>query len=246
MSLFSPRTTVIHPDFSDLEGFVRSVPERFEKGEGRVIHKGRNELRILEHEGRCFVVKAFHPPHIINRFVYGILRPSKAKRSFDNALRLLSIGVGTPQPIGYVNIRRGWLFDRSYYISLQSACSHVYQELFEHPFACEEEVMRAIGKTTARLHSNKLAHKDYGRGNILFEEKNGKVSIELVDLNRMTEGPLDMDAGCKNLERLPCTPGMHRALAESYAAERGFDAEECFRLMQKYRSVQPGKIDDKY
>ena len=39
---------------------------------------------------------------------------------------------------------------------------------------------------------------------------------------------------------------MHRLMANAYAEARGFDADECFRLMQAYRSVQPGKIDDKY
>ena len=39
---------------------------------------------------------------------------------------------------------------------------------------------------------------------------------------------------------------MHRLIAEEYAKARGFDAEECYRLMQTYRSTQPGKIDGKY
>jgi hypothetical protein len=39
---------------------------------------------------------------------------------------------------------------------------------------------------------------------------------------------------------------MHRWLAEEYARARGFDADECFRLMQAFRSTQPGKIDGKY
>ena len=72
------------------------------------------------------------------------------------------------------------------------------------------------------------------------------VNIELVDLNRMYNGPIDMKAGCKNLERLPATPQMHRWLAEAYAGIRHFDAETCFKLIQAYRSTQPGKIDDKY
>lgn len=43
--IFHPHTLVIHPDFEALRGFVLSLPERFEKNEGIVIHKGRNELR---------------------------------------------------------------------------------------------------------------------------------------------------------------------------------------------------------
>lgn len=247
MSLFHPRTLVIHPDYKNLGPFILSIPERFANGEGTVIHKGRNELRTMEYNGQKYVVKAFHSPHIINRFVYGIFRPSKAKRSYDHAQLLLRIGVGTPQPVAYMNIRSGILFDKSYYISLESTCPHLYQELFERKFEYEEEVLRTIGKVTAILHEHGYAHKDYGRANILFQKlPAGDIKIEIVDLNRMAIGPLDIKAGCKNFERLPATPQMHRWMAEEYAKARGFDAEECFKLMSAYRSTQPGKVDGLY
>lgn len=245
-SIFHPRTLVIHPHYTALKEFIVSLPERFKRGEGTVIHQGRNELRTFEYEGQRYVVKSFHAPHLVNRFVYGIFRPSKAKRSYEHAEMLLRIGVGTPQPVGYMNIRCGLLFDKSYYISLESACTHLYQELFEQSFSYEEEVLRAIGRVTAVLHEHGYAHKDYGRANILFQQTEKGVQIELVDLNRMAIGPLDIKAGCKNFERLPATPQMHRWLAEEYAKARGFDADECFKWMVAYRSTQPGKIDGLY
>lgn len=244
--ILHPHTLVIHPDFRKLENFIRSIPARFAQGEGTVIHRGRNELRKMDYDGQTYVVKCFHRPNIINRFVYGIFRPSKAKRSYDHAEMLLNIGVGTPQPVAYLNIRSGLLFDKSYYISVASACPHVYQELFERKFDYEEAVLRAIGRTTATLHEHGYAHKDYGRGNILFARTPEGIRIELVDLNRMAIGPLDIKAGCKNFERLPATPQMHRWLAEEYARMRRFDTEECYKLMTAYRSTQPGKIDGLY
>ena len=132
--LFHPRTLVIHPDFKNLEEFIVSIPERFQRNEGTVIHQGRNELRKMEYNGKEYVIKSFHSPHLINRFVYGIFRPSKAKRSYDHAEMLLKIGVGTPQPVGYMNIRSGLLFDKSYYISLLSTCPYIYDNLFTQQF----------------------------------------------------------------------------------------------------------------
>lgn len=242
-------TLVLHPDFADLAGFMRSLPVRWAAGEGEVIHKGRNELRVITHGGRRLVVKAFRRPHLVNRLVYGVLRPSKAKRSYDNALLLLSLGIGTPTPVGYYNVRAagGLLFGLSYYVSLESPCTHRYEELFERRFDYEDDVTRAVGRLTALLHNNRLAHKDYGRANILFERQpDGEIHLELVDLNRMAHGALGVKEGCKNLERLPATPRMHRQIAGAYAEERGFDAEECFRLMQYFRSTQPGKVEGKY
>ncbi|MDO4930280.1 MAG: lipopolysaccharide kinase InaA family protein [Bacteroidales bacterium] len=244
-----PTTLLLHPQFGDLADFMRSLPQRMKQGEGTVIHKGRNELRLMDCGNRQLVVKAFRQPNVVNQFVYGTLRPSKAKRSYDNAMLLLSLGIGTPQPVGYYNLRGllGLRFDLSYYVSLRSVCTHRYQELFERHFDYEEDVLRAIGRLTAKLHDNRLAHKDYGRANILFERQpDGEILLELVDLNRMAVGPLDVRAGCKNFERLPATPQMHRWMAEAYAEARGFDADECYRLMTAFRATQDGKIDGKY
>ena len=127
-----------------------------------------------------------------------------------------------------------------------SHCPYTWKDLFTQDFSCKEQVVREVGKLTALLHEHQLAHKDFGRGNILFSPGKEGVKIDLVDLNRMYHGTLDIKKGCKNFERLPATPQMHRWIAEEYAKARGFDVEECVRLMQEYRSVQPGKIDDKY
>ena len=167
----------------------------------------------------------------------------------DASKLLQGLGIGTPQPVGYYNIRSvlGLRFDRSYFVTLQSDCTHRYEALFEQHFSYEADVLRAIGRLTAKLHENGLAHKDYGRANILFKQQpDGTIKLELVDLNRMAVGPLDIQAGCKNFERLPATPQMHRWMAETYAEARHFDVEECFKLMEAFRATQGGKIDGKY
>lgn len=245
--LCHPRVVAVHPNFQHLEPFFRTLPELFRGDRGTVIHKGRNELRAIQHEGQTYVVKSFHRPNLLNRFVYGAFRGSKAKRSYLYAERFLQIGVGTPQPVGYVEVRSGLLFDRSYYISLLSSCPHVYSELLKQKFDCEESVLHEIGRVTAVLHEHGYAHKDYGAGNILFgQEPDGSVKIEIVDLNRMYVGHVGMKRGCKNFERLPVTPQMCRCIAETYARARGFDAEECFRLMRMYRSKETTNADGLY
>ncbi|MCI5581097.1 MAG: lipopolysaccharide kinase InaA family protein [Phocaeicola plebeius] len=247
MSYWNHCTLVLHPAFQGMEEWMRSLPERFDREEGTLVHNGRNQLRRLTYQGKDYVVKAFRRPHVINQWVYGLLRPSKALRSYLNALTLQRIGVGTPQPVGYMNLRQGLRFGRSYFVTMASDCPYRYEDLFTRSFDCQEEVLRAIARTTACLHDHEMAHKDYGRANILFRPlPDGQVKVELVDLNRMALGPLDVKAGCKNFERLPATPEMHRILADEYAKARGFDPQQCFELMQAYRSTQPGKIDNLY
>jgi len=236
----------VHPDYPELRVFVASVPLRFEQGEGEVIYSGRNELRCLHYQGRSYVVKSFHKPNLINRLVYGHFRPSKAERAFRNGLELLQAGVPNPLPIGYIEVRAGWLFDKSFLITERSECPYTWNDLFYQDIPYREQVVRAVGRFTAHMHQQGLALKDYSRGNILFRLEGDEVKLEVVDLNRMYHGELDLQAACHNMERLPATPQMHRWMAEEYAPMRDFDVEECYRLLQQYRSTQPGKIDDKY
>lgn len=247
MSLWNHRTLVTRTDDADLQQWMEQLPELFAKGEGILIHDGRNQLRKLSHGGTEYVVKAYQRPHFINRMVYGVLRASKAKRAYDNAVTLQQIGIGSPTSVGYMNLRRGLLFDRSYLVTVASACPYCYTDLFTADLPFADEVLRAVGRLTACLHEHGLTHKDYSRGNILFAQRpDGSIQLELVDLNRMAHGPVSMKAGCKNFERLPATPRMHRLMAETYAAARGFDPEQCYRLMQAFRAKQPDKIDHKY
>lgn len=228
---------------------LAGLPERAAHGEGRLLHEGRNEVRAISTtQGEC-VVKSFGVPHLINQLVYGWLRPSKACRAFTNALELRSIGVGTPEPLAY-GTRRSWLglrFAHSWLITRCSPCPWRYEDLFTRSFPDAEEVLRAVGRLTALLHEHGLRHLDYGRGNILFRRgSDGKVCLELVDVNRMARGPVSMNDGCKNFERLPATAQMHRWMAEEYARERGFDAERCYELMRAFRRTQPGQVPGEF
>ena len=234
----------IHNNFKDIEEFIASVPSLFEKGEGEVIYKGRNELRCFSYGGKEFIVKSFRRPHFINRLVYGFIRPSKASRAYQNAIKLMELGIGTPVPVAYIDIRSNLLFDKSYLITLKSECSHVYVELFQKDFKEEEQVLREIGRVTAIMHNKGYVHKDYGCGNILFENTPEGVIIEMVDLNRMYFGKVDIKMGCKNFERLPSTPQMHKWIAQEYAKGRNFNPDECLKYIVHYRKLQPGRIED--
>ena len=82
---FHSYVSCVHKDYLNFSSFIQSLPSRFDQGEGKVIYKGRNELREFHYEGKDLVVKSFCKPHLINRFVYGLFRSSKAQRSFEYA-----------------------------------------------------------------------------------------------------------------------------------------------------------------
>lgn len=225
----------VNDAYQALASYLSTLPQRWDNNEGKVIYKGRNELREMEVNGVTLVVKAFRRPNIVNRIAYGLFRHSKAYRSYHYAEMLLSNGIGSPQPVAYYTERKGLLFDRSYYACLKSECPHTYKDLMNGDYPNQERVLRAIAQTTARMHELGYLHKDYSRGNILFKETDEKVLVEIIDLNRIRFRKVDMLTGCKNFERLPGNAEILRILADEYAKARGFDADKCYELIQTYR-----------
>lgn len=240
MSLFSNHIELqLHPAYLHLQEFMLSLPKRFLNNEGTLIHDGRNQLRCLQHDGRDYVVKEHPQPNIVNRLVYGTLRPAKTTRAYHNALKLQKIGVGTPQPIGYLNIHNGLTFGKSYFVTLQSSCPHRYYDLFTSHIDYEDDVFIAVGKLTGKMHENHLLHKDYSLGNILFKRNEDRsIYLELIDLNRMYFGIIDMHRGCKNFERLPGDEHSFRIMAKAYAEVRHFNPDKCYNLMMHYHELK--------
>jgi glycosyltransferase involved in cell wall biosynthesis len=240
--LFCPRTIHVETAFEPLRDFVASLPERFSSAEnGTVIYRGRNELRSFATPVGDVVVKEFCRPHIVNRIVYGTFRKSKAQRSCEYAVRLRTLGIGSPAPIGWCTTRRGLLLSRSYYASLRSALPHTYISLLrgEVPPALREAYLRAVGQTAGRLHNAGIIHRDFSRGNILLgTNADGSVAIELVDLNRLRFHTISMEEGVHNFSRLPMTDAMKRIIAEAYAQERRFPLTECLALWPQTESVE--------
>lgn len=231
--IIHPRRVFVGDDFQDLSSFVRVLPVHFENG-GTLIYEGRNKLKEFEIHGRKLIVKSYQLPHLINRVVYNSFRASKARRSYQYAQMLRKAGIGSPDPVGFYSTGTWLLFGRSYFVSLKSECPYTYRNLLEETFTGDKEkVLRAIARTTAALHENGFLHKDYSGGNILFRETDKGIEVEIIDLNRMRFGKVDIETGCKNFERLPGTHEMFVILADEYAKVRGFDADRCLELIEK-------------
>ncbi len=224
-------TVFINPEYSQLKDYMEQLPTLWDNGEGKVIYKGRNELREMKFEGITLVVKSFHRPNFINRLVYGVIRPSKAYRSYHYAQMLLDKGIGTPAPVAYYTQRNGLFFNRSFYVCLKSECPYTYAHLMSGNYPNQERILKAIAQVTAQIHELGWIHRDYSRGNILFQDTLEKVKIEIIDLNRIRFQKVGMEEGCKNFKRLLGTPEMLRIMAEEYAQARGFDAEKCYRII---------------
>lgn len=227
------------PEFEAQQAFIASLPERFERGEGKIIYNGRNQLREFTNNGVTMVVKSFCLPSFINRIAYGFLRSSKAQRSLEYAQLLLSKGIATPAPIGYVTERKGLLFGRSYYASLKSDYTHNFYDAVQPGVANRDKFLVAVAETTARLHECGFLHKDYSAGNILLREiPDGTVRVEIIDLNRIRFRKIGLEEGCKNFERLPMNEEIVSVIAPPYAATRKLDVAQCQAALNTYNTYK--------
>ena len=85
----------VNPASDRLRSFAEHLPELFENG-GEVLHTGRNTIKAFDVGGGYRVaVKRFRRPNLFQAFVYTFFRRSKARRSYEHAVRLRALGIDT-------------------------------------------------------------------------------------------------------------------------------------------------------
>lgn len=227
---------VINPNYESLRAFIEDLPVSFVK-EGTVVYSGRNLIKRFELDGLTVNVKCYHKPMLINRLAYTFLRPSKANRAYDYALRLMDLKVATPAPIAYIEQYNGGLLAESYFVSIQVPSTyHTIYEIAKGGLDEYRDVYDALGKYTADLHKRGVYHKDYSPGNILYCRKDGEIEFVLIDINRMRFGHISFHEGCANFARIWGSEAAFRVISASYAEATGNAVDETTDMILRYRS----------
>jgi len=222
----------IRPEYEHLRSWIEHLPYTFFE-QGQIIYNARNQIRVIEApDGMVYNVKRYCCPPWYNRIIYTIFRPSKAKRAFENAIRILNCGIATPNPIGYLLCGGTWLAE-SFLITEHVPHAHRLYEWGDGLTQGREELMISFGRFTARMHLKQIYHLDYSPGNILYDWINGQLEFVVVDINRMFFKPISVKLGCANMGRLWGEEQVYQLIAKGYADERESDADLCFRLMWK-------------
>lgn len=233
--------------YERLRYHIAALPATFEANPD-LVFKNRNAIKRYYWGEEPFIVKSFQLPHLFNRFVYRFLRSTKAERSFLWAKRLRSIGVGSPEPIGYCITNGLFLLKSSYYVSRESLLRYTYRDVLVLPSHEQIAPLYAIAEATAKMHNAGWIHTDYSGGNILWDyDEAGRVCVELIDLNRMRQRKVSLSVGCSNFDRLEATPEVHRRLAQRYAEVRGLDVVACEHAIMQARATkikQEGKSEE--
>lgn len=227
---------LVNPTYKDLEPILKSLPALFEK-QGKTIYKARNELRVIEVGGISINAKCYRKPILINRIIYTFFRKSKARRAYEYALALQAKGIGTPEPLAYLEIKSNGLLSHSYFVSKHIPEFRMMREFADgSDITGREDIIQAFGIFAAHLHDAGILHLDLSIGNILFRKDEEGIQFWLVDLNRMKFCTIDKEKGCKNFERLRGNNDFFQLLANSYAKARGYDASSCLQSILRHKN----------
>lgn len=165
-------------------------------------------------------------------------RGSKARLSFEHALRLGQIGVSTPQPIAYLDSHAidgpcyyvcrhaGQLLEARYLVrALDAGTAEV-----DYPEIAPEQFYATLGEVAAKMHGAGFWHRDLTSGNVLIDPPllaaRGLPGLQLIDLNRARvhrEGKaLGRIRRLRDLARMPApTAVVRRAFLEGYERAHG-------------------------
>jgi len=206
---------ILNPKHASFKEHLLNIQTIFQSSD-KSIHKARNELKIVEIDGIKYVIKSFKTPHLLNRFVYSFVRDSKAKKSYNYALKIQKF---TPRPIGYIEFYHATLLKESYFISEEFQYDFTIREpLLNKSFPDRDTIFKAFARFTLGLHQHNIFHKDYSPGNILIKKQDDATYIfKIVDINRMSFFQLTQKERAKNFSKLWADEETLQTIAQEYA-----------------------------
>ena len=229
----------INNKFDSIKDLILEHILHFNSSGKYFVEGQRNAIKLFEIEGITLNIKSFKKPNLVNKIAYRYFRKSKARRSFEYASKLMDLGIGTPNPIAYLDNFDFIGLNDSYYV-----CEHL-EDVFEfralvqnEDFNKRESIIRQFVKFSYQMHQKGVEFLDHSPGNTLIKDNNdGTYSFYLVDLNRMKfHESIDFQTRMKNLSHLTPQKEMIVIMANEYAKLSGENEQNVFETLWKFTS----------
>ncbi|WP_026729268.1 hypothetical protein [Flavobacterium denitrificans] len=199
---------------------ILSLIQNFQTS-GELFGNGdRNKIKLFDLDGKTINIKSFKIPNIVNKIAYKYFRKSKARRSFEYATILLEKGIGTPEPVAFLENFNFIGLKDSYYASEHLVTELTYRELVEIPeYPDNDNILRQFTKFTFDLHEKGVEFLDHSPGNTLIKKTSESLyDFFLVDLNRMNfHENMSFEQRMNNFSRLTPKKEMIAVMSNEYA-----------------------------
>ena len=221
---------------------LKKIVENFDTSGEMFADGKRNKIKLFEIEGKILNIKSFKKPIFINQIIYRYFRKSKAKRSFENAKKLLDFNIKTPNPIDYIEFFNLIGLQKSYYV-----CEHLKVDFtFLNVLYIEDgdekfDLIKRFAKFTFDLHEKGIEFLDHSPGNTLYVKNGLDYDLYLVDLNRMEfHQSISFEKRVKNLSRIASTEKIIRLISDEYILHYNHENKSQFheKLWQETEKFQ--------
>ena len=237
-------TLTTHPNFVSSEKAIADFLADFEHA-GEYLTKGdRNVIKKATIDGVTITIKKFKTPNFFQSLVYRYLRLSKAKRSFEYAIKLIESGINTPFPVAFAERFNGGLKE-SYYLCEFVEYDIDFRVLNHTPlYPNRDEILTQFATFTFKLHENNINFLDHSPGNTLIKiSENNTYDFYLIDLNRMRFETMSLKKRMHNFRRMWLSKKMVRIMAAQYAILYNVPFTKVHGLMLSYSKEFQGKAN---
>ena len=216
--------TVVDERYQHLDDEIGRLPQRMDEGQGELVYDSRNRVARFIIDGKPMMVKRFKRVNAVQQVVYTFFRKTKAERAFLFAKEFLRRGIGTPQPVAYMEERHHGLFTTGYFVSLEvpgTETSLLLREVKDYP----KDLAEAVARQVVLMHSKGILHGDLNLSNFLCtEDSPGHYHFTMIDTNRshFCDGMPTDDACLQNMVRLTHRRDLYEDLVRRYARQRGW------------------------
>lgn len=226
----------VQPDYGNMMEFFTLLPQTFDNS-GETIYKKRNTVKKMTlPNGTPVVVKRYHKPRALNRWIYSLgLRQPKGRRAYEYPTKLKSLDIDTPAPVAYIEERNDHWLGYSFLVTLLCPYTHTLYELANANEALYGPLAHSLAGFAAHMHDSGVLHKDFTPGNILWEQQGNTFRFSIVDINRMAFKPVSKREGLLNLKKLWGPKSFMLLLAKHYARQREMDPEKAQKQLIRAR-----------
>jgi tRNA A-37 threonylcarbamoyl transferase component Bud32 len=229
---------VCRPEYLFLKSSLLNFSNWFDEN-GEAIHADRNILKrfrssLIEGLQVDLVAKSFKVQNPLSAFIYTHLRESKARRSFENSLKLLNAGFSVPEPVAYIECFGKGILKESFYISEAIDFDCTLHEVYREQMFDWRTVVPLVIEQAYLMHASGFMHRDFSPGNILIKEVDGQYQFSFVDLNRLYIGAVSFDEGLKSFVRLANNDELLLLLTKVYSSCAHKDDREAYDILSVY------------